>query len=180
MQPCPIYVRRGGYQPPVMPDAGPGMAGRRGRRPLRVRDRGFYRRGDSRIARWPVAHTGNGAAGTSVPTVGADVPGGPAVSANDSRTIWATSYDGTGSSFFREGQAPPLRGAGLPGRGANNGMSRTPSPAGWCNYRAWYVNRGRGKPLPCGGGRVCLGAGRTTGRRGRRPLRGGANIGRGT
>ena len=35
MQPCPIYVRRGGYQPPVMPDAGPGMAGRRGRRPLR-------------------------------------------------------------------------------------------------------------------------------------------------
>ena len=47
----------------------------------------------------------------------------------------------------REGQAPPLRGAGLPGCGANNGTSRTPSPTGWCKYRAWYINRGRGKPL---------------------------------
>ena len=86
----------------------------------------FFRRGDSRIARWPVVQHVRRRCEMSVPTVGADVPGGPAVSANDSRTIWATPYKSTGSSFFREVQAPPLRARSYRGAGSAGGRGRPP------------------------------------------------------
>ncbi len=101
--------------------------------------------------------------------VGADARGGPAVSANDSRTIWATSYESTGSSVFLGGASPSPTGAGMPGCGTYYGTSRTPSPTGRCKHQIWCVNRGRGKPLPYGWCKYQTRC-ESAGRRGRRPL----------
>ena len=76
------------------------IPGRFGRPRTSVRAVRFFGRGKPRP--YGDGHGGVRAIGDGVLDV-------PAVSANDSRTIWATSYKRTGSPFFRAGQAPPLR-----------------------------------------------------------------------
>ena len=95
----PGVGRAEGYR--LRGDVGLRRRGRRPRRPVLVSHHpvgeGLAPPADSRRARY------------SYPAVGDGVLDVPAVSANDSRTIWATSYKRTGSPFFRAGQAPPLR-----------------------------------------------------------------------
>ena len=72
-------------------------------------------------------------------------------------------YGGDGG--FRKNRCPVAR--------LTNGTSRTPSPTAGCEYRARRESAGGASPSPTGWCET------NTGRRGRRPLRRGANIGRG-
>ena len=139
MQPCPIYVRRGGYQPPVMPDAGPGMAGRRGRRPLR---------GGANIRR-----------GANPRDVGDAVPYGCETVGFTVGAIHESPF-GLPRTRVKALRKPPS-----PPQGPTSAVMQ-PCPI--------YVRRGGYQPpvMPDAGPGMA-------GRRGRRPLRGGANIGRG-
>ena len=129
-----------------------GETGRRGRRPLRRR-------------------TGTGA---NLRDVEDAVPYGCAADAGFRRRGGRPRPPADMEEGRRNG--PP--GASAPteadGGGCESAGGASPSPTGWCEYQAWCVDRGRGKPLPYGVVRSRGVRRGSAGRRGRRPLRGGA------